>query len=125
MEGTSHQMRIKAPSSLKPMPKGNWQEFNFSESTLNSGEKSIEPVKRDLNVRVQKMKGGRNGKTVTLIKGLELNKKQSQNMLKRLKSMAGTGGTYKNEQIELQGDQVQKTLMFLRSEGYHPKQSGG
>ena len=107
------------------MPKGNWKEFDFSESTLHIDEVHQNQRETDLQVRVQKIKGGRNGKIVTLITGLAIDPKEAKTILKRLKSTAGTGGTFKKDQIELQGDQVKVAIKFLQNEGFLPKQSGG
>ena len=76
-------------------------------------------------MRVQKTRGGKSGKTVTVISGLKLDEADRRSLLKRLKSSCGTGGTAKGEFLELQGDQVMALLEFLRKEGYRPKKSGG
>ena len=76
-------------------------------------------------VRVQRMRGGRGGKTVTIIRGLALNALDAKKLLKKLKIRCGTGGTLKNEDIELQGDQVQVVITELQKEGFNPKKSGG
>ena len=107
------------------MIKRNWREFDnsVSESTANYSS-SITP-KANLIVRVQRIKAGKKGKTVTLIKGLELNQSEARSILKKMKSRCGTGGTVKEDLIELQGDQVHAVMNFLQTQGYQPKQAGG
>ena len=106
------------------MPKGSWREFDeLSTSRSDLPKKIVDKAK--LNVRVQKTRGGKGGKTVTLISGLELDVAETRALLKRLKARCGAGGTVKGEFIELQGDQVVLLLKLLREEGYSPKKSGG
>mgnify|MGYP001173559400 CR=1 FL=1 len=106
------------------MPQGSWREFNQDPTAQPERSKSF-LNKAELNVRVQKTRGGKGGKTVTVISGLKLDEADRRSLLKRLKSSCGTGGTAKGEFLELQGDQVMALLEFLRKEGYRPKKSGG
>ena len=76
-------------------------------------------------VRVQPTRGGKGGKTVTVIRGLELDPGALKILLKKLKTRIGSGGTAKDGLIELQGDQVQIALDLLSKEGYRPKRAGG
>ena len=108
------------------MPKGDWQEFS-SEHSLNrpDGPTSEPTPKAQQKVRVQPTRGGKGGKTVTVIRGLDLDAAGFKNLLKTLKTRIGSGGTTREGLIELQGDQVELTLELLRREGYRPKRSGG
>lgn len=108
------------------MPKGGWQEFS-SEDTLkrHHGASSEPKPKSQQVVRVQPTRGGRGGKTVTMIRGLELNDAGFKSLLKKLKTRIGSGGTFKDGVIELQGDQVDLTLELLTREGYRPRRAGG
>ena len=76
-------------------------------------------------VRVQPTRGGKGGKTVTVIRGLELDPSGLKTLLKRLKTRIGSGGTARDGLIELQGDQVEIALDLLSKEGYRPKRAGG
>ena len=76
-------------------------------------------------VRVQPTRGGKGGKTVTVIRGLELDPDGLKSLLKKLKTRIGSGGTAKDGVIELQGDQVELSLELLKKEGYKPKRAGG
>ena len=108
------------------MPKGGWQEFSSSESLQRPSGPSAEPTPKSQQlVRVQPTRGGRGGKTVTVIRGLELDGAGFKTLLKKLKSRIGSGGTAKDGVVELQGDQVDLVLELLSSEGYRPKRSGG
>ena len=109
---------------IRAMPKGSWREFNHP-PTSNPNRSPLNADKAELNVRVQKTRGGKGGKTVTVITGLQLGQDQARTLLKKLKATCGTGGTIKLDSLELQGDQVSAVIQFLKSEGYSPKKSGG
>ena len=108
------------------MPKGGWQEFSSADSLQRPSGPSTEPrPKAQQVVRVQPTRGGKGGKTVTLIRGLELDAAGLKTVLKKLKTRIGSGGTAKDGVIELQGDQVDLALELLAKEGYRPKRAGG
>ena len=70
----------------------------------------------DLN---QPSKEGKKGKTITLIKGLSIrNEIEVKELLKKMKVFCGTGGTVIDKDIQLQGDMVNKSIEFLRKEGF-------
>jgi translation initiation factor 1 len=62
---------------------------------------------------------GRKGKGVTLITGLPLGKEGLLALAKQLKSQFGTGGSLKDNVIELQGDQREKAAVELRKLRYY------
>ena len=113
------------------MPKGGWREFSTNESlqrpgqTTASSETKATTPKAQQTVRVQPTRGGKGGKTVTVIRGLELDAKGLKALLKTLKTRIGSGGTAKDGVIELQGDQVELALELLNADGYRPKRAGG
>ena len=108
------------------MPKGGWQEFSSEASLQRPDVAAAEPTpKAQQSVRVQPTRGGKGGKTVTLIRGLELDATGFKALLKKLKTRIGSGGTVKADVIELQGDQVDVALELLTREGYRPKRAGG
>ena len=108
------------------MPKGDWQEFSSAESLQRPSGPAAEPTaKTQQMVRVQPTRGGKGGKTVTVIRGLELDAAGFKALLKKLKTRIGSGGTAKEGVIELQGDQVDLALELLSKEGYRPKRAGG
>ncbi len=58
------------------------------------------------------------GKKVTLISGFDKTTNVKK-IAKLLKSQCATGGTIKNNVIELQGDQVRRATSLLEKEDYH------
>ena len=108
------------------MPKGGGQEFSNTDSLQRPSSPEKQPTaKAQQIVRVQPTRGGKGGKTVTVIRGLELNQEGLKALLKKLKTRIGSGGTAKDGLIELQGDQVELALELLNKEGYRPKRAGG
>ncbi len=108
------------------MSKGTWREFDdFATQAWQDDKRPSQLGKADRKVRVQRTKSGKGGKTVTLITGLDLDEVEARILLKTLKKSCGTGGTVKQESIELQGDQVGVVLELLYKEGYRPKKAGG
>lgn len=69
--------------------------------------------------------GGRGGKAVTLVKNLALSADDMKSLAKKLKQECGTGGTIKDNVIEMQGEQREKIADILRKLGYKVKIAGG
>ncbi len=77
------------------------------------------------NLRVQASRKGRKGKTVTVITGFQHAPDTLNTLAKQLKAQCGTGGTVKDDTIEIQGDHGQKLVDLLAGKGYQVKRSGG
>src|SRR5688572_33343374 len=74
-------------------------------------------------VRLFREKGGRGGKTVTVVRGLpdgDLDKRVSE-----LKRLCGAGGTVREGAIEIQGDHRERIAERLQALGYKVKLAGG
>lgn len=76
-------------------------------------------------VRVYLERKGRGGKTVTLVKGTELNSDNMKIMAKKLKSHCGVGGKVEGRDIMIQGDQRKKAIEFLIKEGFKDVKNAG
>jgi translation initiation factor 1 len=86
----------------------------------------VSPASTTLKIKLEKNQRG--GKLVTVIHDLPHNPPYFEDLAKKLKNHCGTGGTYKKEgkaQIELQGDQREKSEAFLAKMGFKTKRSGG
>ena len=68
---------------------------------------------------------GRGGKSVTLVKNLVLSEEDMKALARQLKQVSGSGGTIKNNIIEIQGDHREKIAGVLRKLGYKVKLAGG
>ena len=100
------------------MGKKNWIEFDNKENIYH--DKPIEENFRKISkINISKQKKGKKGKTITLIKGLGIkNVTEVKELLKKLKVFCSTGGALVGEDIQLQGDMVNKSIEFLRNEGF-------
>jgi len=74
-------------------------------------ELPIEPTQLNLKIRLEK--NARGGKQVTVIFNFPYNPTYFKNLLKQLKNRCGVGGAYKDDQLELQGDQREKVRDYL------------
>ncbi|MBK8955709.1 MAG: translation initiation factor [Saprospiraceae bacterium] len=89
------------------------------ESTENSNKK-LQAVRVQLNTR---LKGG---KSASIIYGLEEQEDVLQQICKQIKQKCGVGGSVKDGEIIIQGDQVIKIIGLLKELGYtQTKRSGG
>ena len=96
-------------------------DFEFVDEDQDIKE-TLPPDQQELRIWLER-KGG--GKKVSVIKGFIGNEDDARSLGKKLKSVCGVGGTVKNGEIQIQGDQRDKILSFLISEGYAAKKSGG
>jgi translation initiation factor 1 len=85
--------------------------------------KSLPPEQQTAAIR-REVKG-RGGKTVTVIRDLQLSPEDLAALAKTLKQACGSGGTVKGGNIEIQGDHREKIAARLRSMGYKTKFVGG
>ena len=58
---------------------------------------------------------------MTLIKGIDVTKIDIRALMKKLKSKLACGGTYKDNEIELQGNHKLKVREILIKEGFPPE----
>jgi translation initiation factor 1 len=106
--------------------KNNWKNREgVVYSTDNSFEYSFEGQEeaetlppQQQNLKVQLDKSGRAGKQVTLVSGFVGKDEDLQVLGKTLKAKCGVGGSAKNGEILIQGDQREKIAAALRKDGY-------
>lgn len=74
-------------------------------------------------VRVFRDRSGRNGKVVTVIRGLPA--KDLETRATELKRLCGAGGSVKDGAVEIQGNHRERIADTLRSLGHTVKLAGG
>lgn len=99
-----------------------YQEFG---STDEPEQEVVEVPPNQQQIRIQVSRKGKGGKTVTIVSGFQHSSEQLAGLAKKLKNQCGTGGTVKDETIEIQGDHGPKLLEILVGLGYKAKISGG
>lgn len=102
-----------------------YQEFGNASSDDALKRATAELPPNQQNLRVQATRSGRKGKTVTVITGFQCGEETLSKLLKQLKAQCGSGGTIKDNSLEIQGDHKEKILKILLESGYKAKISGG
>src|SRR5438552_9467395 len=89
-------------------------DFRFEEE--NESIETLPPLKQKLKVRLDTKH--RAGKAVTLIEGFIGKDEDLQEIGRKLKTFCGTGGSAKDGEIIIQGDQREKVMQWLIRNGY-------
>ena len=96
-----------------------YSEFGTTPAALERGVEDVPPQQQML--MVQASRKGRKGKTVTVISGFQHKPETLITLAKTLKTQCGTGGTVKDDTIEIQGEHAQKLRDLLQQAGYKTK----
>ncbi|MEO6404664.1 MAG: translation initiation factor [Ferruginibacter sp.] len=87
-------------------------EYEHDEANIET----LLPEKQGLRIMLDKKQ--RAGKSVTLIKGFKGKEEDLESLGKKLKTFCGTGGSVKNNEIIIQGDNREKAHQWLLKNGY-------
>ncbi len=86
-------------------------------------EFSVNPKEQYLEAHFSKK--GRGGKVVTIIKGFEGDVQELKKLGKEIKNKIGVGGSVKDGEIIIQGNNRDKVVEILLSKGFKVKKIGG
>ena len=90
---------------------------NFKISAdIKEEEQTIIPAEQKIKIRLDKKHRG--GKMVTLIENFVGTNTDKEDLGKKLKTACGTGGSVKDGEILVQGDNRDKVLQWLLKNGY-------
>ena len=90
-------------------------DFKF-ESGSNASQETILPDLQKLKVRLDTKQ--RAGKAVTLVEGFVGSENDLEELGKKIKTFCGTGGSVKDNQVIIQGDQREKVVQWLLKNGF-------
>ncbi len=104
--------KIQSPGGLVYSTDPNFKlpDENFEEQEI------IAPSEQKLKIRLDTKH--RAGKAVTLVEGFIGTTADMEDLGKKLKSLCGTGGSVKDGEIIVQGDNREKILQWLQKNGY-------
>ncbi len=88
----------------------------MKKDTPEQQEETISPSEQKIRVRTDKKHRG--GKTVTLIENFAGSVSDKEDIGKKLKTFCGTGGSVKEGEILIQGDNRDKILQWLLKNGF-------
>jgi translation initiation factor 1 len=95
-------------------------------SSLAPPDTSKPAQKNRGRVDIIRQTAGRGGKTVTVVKGfIGIGLPEKEQLAKAMQRACGTGGTVKNGQIEIQGDQRAEVARILTETNFRPVFAGG
>ena len=93
------------------------------ESEDDSEQETLPPNEQVLRVYIEKK--GRGGKTASVLKGFIGSDEDKNDLSKMIKASCGVGGTVKDGEIIIQGDQRDKIVKLLAAKNYGIKKAGG
>jgi translation initiation factor 1 len=89
--------------------------FKLPEENIPAGA-TLSPAQQKIRVRLDTK--NRAGKAVTLVEGFIGTNAHREELGKKLKTFCGTGGSAKDGEIIVQGDNRDKVLQWLQKNGY-------
>ncbi len=100
---------------------------NSAAPTRDSSASALaKPQKNRGRVDIKRTTAHRGGKTVTLVTGfVGIGLPEKEKMAKQMQKSCGTGGTVKDGNIEIQGDQRDQVARILAEAGFRPVMAGG
>lgn len=96
-------------------------DYQYQGDDLEEDETLI-PNQQQLKVWVDSKHRG--GKTATIVKGFIGSSADLKTLATALKNVCAVGGSVKDHEIIIQGDQREKVMKKLLSEGYNAKKAG-
>jgi len=99
---------------------------SFSPVPADQPAKKSFPERNRGRVDIKRATAGRGGKTVTLVTGfVGIGLPEKEQLAKKMRAACGCGGTVKDGNIEIQGDQRDKIAAILSEAGFRPVFAGG
>jgi translation initiation factor 1 len=106
---------------LKDQLKNLFPEHQASEEEINEEEETLWLQDEPMICKYEKRKG----KATTIIEGYTGATSDYKQLAKEIKQLLSVGGSFKNDQIIIQGDYRDKIMKFLQDKGFKTKRVGG
>ncbi len=120
---------LDALAGLGGLPAGPGPAGGAKNGMVGAGKNAGGPGEKEKNrgrVDVLRTTAGRGGKTVTVARNFTgIGQAEKEALCKKMRSAAGCGGTVKDGEIEIQGDQRETVARVLREAGFRPVMAGG
>ncbi|MEO7412415.1 MAG: translation initiation factor, partial [Opitutaceae bacterium] len=101
-------------AGLPVAPKSVLDQAAAATSKTGTGKTAAKPEKNRGRVDVRRETGNRGGKTVTVVAGFTgIGLPEKEQLAKKMRAACGCGGTVKDGQIEIQGDQRETVARIL------------
>src|SRR5437870_1632328 len=96
-------------------------------TTPNPDQRNQDRPRKDRGrVDIIRQKAGRGGKIVTVVKGfVGIGLPEKERLAKAMQKACGAGGTVKDGQIEIQGDNREEVARILTEANFRPLFAGG
>ena len=95
-------------------------------ASLRTPHSAVRNDKNRGRVDIRRETGGRGGKTVTVVSGfVGIGLPEKEQLAKKMRAACGCGGTVKDGNIEIQGDQRDTVARILSEAGFRPVFAGG
>ena len=108
-------MSKKNPNDKRGFVYSTDPDFKFEEEELETAN-TLPPQQQKLKIKLETKQRG--GKAVSLITGFIGKEEDLEVLGKNLKNFCGTGGSVKDREVIIQGDQRDKILQWLIKSGY-------
>lgn len=93
-----------------------------SELTTKDDKATKDKATKKVELHVSIEKKGRNGKVATIVDGLStLEPAEVELLSKELKKKLGVGGSFREDEILIQGNLREKVVSFLKEKGFRVK----
>ncbi|HZH96610.1 MAG TPA: translation initiation factor [Flavisolibacter sp.] len=108
-------MSKKTPNDKRGFVYSTDPNFRFEEE-VHPQQETLVPAQQKLKIKLETKHRG--GKAVTLITGFVGMEEDLETLGKTLKNLCGTGGSVKDGEVMIQGDQRDKVLQWLLKHEY-------
>jgi len=94
---------------------------------ISTSPATAKPAKKNRGrVDILRVKAGRGGKTLTVVKNfVGIGQPEKEQLAEAMQRACGTGGTVKDGQIEIQGDKRAEVARILTEANFQPVFAGG